>query len=111
MNYEAQGIGNLPEAGPIREVSVGYFGCRGAACRRRAAPVFRFSQIVQVRSQKRTTSGRTVTRRKIQSVAVILPPFSHSSGAQLFIEIVRFPLDNSQKQPMMWRKVGQSGQQ
>jgi len=32
MNYEAQGIGNLPEAGQIREVSVGYFGCRGAVC-------------------------------------------------------------------------------
>ena len=31
-DYEAQGIGNLPEAGQIREVSVGYFGCRGAVC-------------------------------------------------------------------------------
>jgi hypothetical protein len=74
MNYEAQGIGNLPEAGPIREVSVGYFGCRGAACLPAAgglAPVSRFSQIVQVRPKKRTTSHRTVARMKIQSVAVI----------------------------------------
>jgi len=73
MNYEAQGIGNLPEAGQIREVSVGYFGCRGAVCLPAAVglrPSFCFSQIVQVRSHKRTTSGRTVARRKIQSVVV-----------------------------------------
>src|SRR5260370_42215401 len=99
MNYEAQGIGNLPEAGQIREVSVGYFGCRGAVCLPAAVglrPSFCFSQIVQVRSHKRTTSGRTVARRKIQAVGADVPPLSHSRGAQLSVGIVPFPLDNGE---------------
>jgi hypothetical protein len=42
---------------------------------------------------------------------VIFLIFPHRSVRNFFRTHLLFPLDNGQKQPMMWRKVGQSGQQ
>ncbi len=113
MNNELQGIGSLPKAAPIRRIRGSHFLVRG--CGVPAAGGLRLSfaarQSLQVRSKKRTTSCRTVARLKIQSVAVIFLKISDDPVLNFFEKLCVFPLDKAEKQPMMWRKVGRSGQQ
>jgi hypothetical protein len=44
-------------------------------------------------------------------MAVSFHIFANSSARNFILGKMRIPLDNGQKQPMMWPKVGQSGQQ
>jgi hypothetical protein len=61
--------------------------------------------------QKQSPRNRFLGAVQTQPVAVIFLIFPHRSVRNFFRTHLLFPLDNGQKQPMMWRKVGQSGQQ
>ncbi len=61
--------------------------------------------------RKRHTRNRLRAMVEAQSLALIFCRFPHSLALNFFPTDLLFPLDKHEKQPIMWTKVGQSGQQ